>query len=369
MNHVHDPVTSTFPPEVTSSIFLACIDEAPSYPFTNSTLWRIANIPWTLGAVCRQWRQIVWATPELWTLIRILVTSLQPERLVYMRERLLRSGQIPLQLQITPTTYEDGLDIQTVFDFLHERNRTWDSLHIKLLDINSQDIQCDPQAFSKLRVLRLHNVSTISITQDIFWRESVKPEPEVVELRGFSPHGLNIDWKNVKDFVAESLPIPRFLEVLQKAPKLRRCYLSTKSRSHELEPSPAVASIYAHNKLQELSIEGFDDKKMSDLLDNACFPSLSHLSFDHMHYRLPTNVILSFIRRSSCLLKQLTLLDADLGNSIIPLLRELPSLRHLHLSPRYGYNFSPKELFKVLASSSIPDVINKYLKQNGVISS
>jgi hypothetical protein len=65
MNQNHDRLIHRFPPEIASRIFFyyslvsMCLD---SYTKTNTLF---------LGAVCQKWRQLAWATPEVWTSIHI----------------------------------------------------------------------------------------------------------------------------------------------------------------------------------------------------------------------------------------------------------------------------------------------------------
>ena len=66
MNANHDPFIHKFPPEIGSHIFHLCL---PSLDSQISDLWwrQMAewNVPLRLGAVCRKWRQLAWATSKV----------------------------------------------------------------------------------------------------------------------------------------------------------------------------------------------------------------------------------------------------------------------------------------------------------------
>ena len=67
----HDSLTRTLPLEVISYIFtfsLSTTDFLENFPEE----W---NLPLTLGATWRKWRSMAWATPRLWTTIRVSIAS------------------------------------------------------------------------------------------------------------------------------------------------------------------------------------------------------------------------------------------------------------------------------------------------------
>lgn len=67
MNAIHDPFIHKLPPDISSHIFSLCL---PSLGCQISDFWSAQqagwNMPLRLGAVCRKWRQVAWAMPNLW---------------------------------------------------------------------------------------------------------------------------------------------------------------------------------------------------------------------------------------------------------------------------------------------------------------
>lgn len=77
-----------------------------------------------VGTVCRRWRRVAWSTPKLWTTIDIRLNdsrSLKPT-LVYSREWLNRSGQLPLTIHFTAAKVPSLLTIEmnTVIELINE---------------------------------------------------------------------------------------------------------------------------------------------------------------------------------------------------------------------------------------------------------
>ena len=103
MNENHDPFIHKLPLEVSSHIFHLCLSSTGSPAFTSSPqIWHQLKksewgTPLTLGAVCRKWRQLAWATPNLWVAPMVNMKPVTPSSLVeslpgLLREWLGRSG-------------------------------------------------------------------------------------------------------------------------------------------------------------------------------------------------------------------------------------------------------------------------------------
>jgi hypothetical protein len=71
MNAIHDPFIHKLPPEIGSHIFLFSL---PTFDISDAFLvpGELMAGPLGLGAVCRKWRQLAWATPNLWGLYALL---------------------------------------------------------------------------------------------------------------------------------------------------------------------------------------------------------------------------------------------------------------------------------------------------------
>ncbi|KIM39382.1 hypothetical protein M413DRAFT_198590 [Hebeloma cylindrosporum] len=83
INTFHDPFTSKFPPEIASHILRfslptltddQCERNFVRGPATQSPVQTEWAAPLKLGWVCRRWRQLAWATPDLWTTLYVGIT-------------------------------------------------------------------------------------------------------------------------------------------------------------------------------------------------------------------------------------------------------------------------------------------------------
>jgi len=78
MNAIHDPFIHKLPPEIGFHIFHLCLPTLNLEPIFSEPARKAFFRILRLGAVCRKWRQLAWATPNLWEILSI-VTS--PERM------------------------------------------------------------------------------------------------------------------------------------------------------------------------------------------------------------------------------------------------------------------------------------------------
>ena len=101
MNENHDPLIHKFPPEIASHIFMQYSppDNFFDRPYGTSPLY--------LGAVCQKWRQLAWATPQLWTSIRIHIESHKGRRTQFVLEWLDRSASLPLTIRLSDYRLSD----------------------------------------------------------------------------------------------------------------------------------------------------------------------------------------------------------------------------------------------------------------------
>jgi len=105
MNAIHDPFIHKFPPEIGSRILhlsLPSLDNGEHQPKAihrpGSAVWAA---PLKLGSVCRKWRQLAWATPDLWTTLYIgikpsMIHSTAESLPGLLHEWLARSGALLL---------------------------------------------------------------------------------------------------------------------------------------------------------------------------------------------------------------------------------------------------------------------------------
>lgn len=123
MNETHDPLIHKFPPEIASHIFIQYSPSSECFdrPYRTSPLY--------LGAVCRRWRQLVWATPELWTSLHI--GSHNRDRAQLVLEWLERSASLPLTIRLCAWE-EDDDGHHEVINNVNKHSARWHDMHIDI---------------------------------------------------------------------------------------------------------------------------------------------------------------------------------------------------------------------------------------------
>ena len=104
MNEIHDPFIHKLPPEIGSHIFSLSLPTLDNGENRFEATHRERR-KWTLrlGAVCRKWRQLAWATPNLWETLFLAIGPLTRRSLAaslpgLLREWIGRSGALPLTI-------------------------------------------------------------------------------------------------------------------------------------------------------------------------------------------------------------------------------------------------------------------------------
>jgi len=103
MNAIHDPFVDKLPPEIGSHVFCLCL---PTFDIKDNHIWPKATTllkVLRLGAVCRKWRQLAWATPDLWDTLYVRISPLMTRSVAeslpgLLHEWLGRSGICPLTI-------------------------------------------------------------------------------------------------------------------------------------------------------------------------------------------------------------------------------------------------------------------------------
>ena len=140
----HSPFIRDIPNEVVCIIFGFCHDPVtPKHSDSEESQSQTRRFCMlTLGAVCKKWREIAWAIPELWTSLLMPDVpesasssesfSLQVE---LAKEWLSRAAKLPLSISLeTPGqrkySSEFNFDVGRLINFLNSYSRQWQCLDI-----------------------------------------------------------------------------------------------------------------------------------------------------------------------------------------------------------------------------------------------
>ncbi|KAF8873325.1 hypothetical protein CPB84DRAFT_646126 [Gymnopilus junonius] len=366
VNQMHGPFIHRLPPEITSSIFELCVPTT----LRNSS-WEefgsqgiktcLETPPQTLGRVCRSWKEIAWATPRLWTVIKfdLNLRKVSPAWDEVVQGWLTRSGQHPLhiRLRLTSSIHAEGIQqVRTKFspsiDMINQHSNRWYQLELFL----------PPSIFSLLHTD--HSILRTLEVSSIYYKCN---QEGIINMNGAGPQDLllkfthlqnvQISWNNVTRGMLDNLRMDECVELLRHAHQL------TYLKVHSILPMstsgfPIPASHVLHDRLRMLNIESMDvpEWPMNHFLTSISLPSLLELYV--CEPQLHSEALLSFFSQSSCLLMKLCIKMVDIKNHeddrVIGVLQSLPSLQIFELEPAPSCHYKPHLLFQHLAQTTTP---------------
>lgn len=355
MNQNHDPLIHKFPPEIASHIFVQC---APTSAFfdENSKNW---GCPLYLGAVCQKWRQLAWATPQLWSSLRIGLRSgsygfrrnseVLPE---LVTEWLERSANLPLTIDFNTNLLENSGDnaYSEVIDALNNHSARWHEIHF---DVSARLLRrlCGSSQRNILQKLALSHLTRTTQTEPNAYDFSMicKPSPTHLTLSNFSVHSVDILWSSITVASLRAIGIDECIELLRRSPHLESLALIEIRSSSGVFPIPDTRISCPH--LQSLELSDISDEITVDMiLDSIHVPALEKWTQD----RCPLSLdgMLSIARSSSFCLKEFRLRGQDVAyDNIHNLLRHLSSLQVLQLQFNFLHRRPKKKLIDLLCTS------------------
>ena len=348
MNEIHDPFIHKLPPEVGSHIFRLCF---PTFYFEDVDRWSKAAAftrVLRLGAVCRKWRQLAWATPDLWDTLYFMISPLTKRSLVQwlpglLHEWLSRSGMRPLTIFFRyfgcsqESDYSSSDDevahgslietlnsaVEVVIEVINSHSGRWRNLH---LDV-SGDIPerlCGSIRPNQLRFLEL-GIDGETLATPKFTMKS-KPFPTQLTLDNFSPTSIDIGWDNITRAVLFNLNANECLDVLRRTPTLEYCLAEPWDDAWGDATVNLGTTIHPHLRSLDISYGG------TTFLDAINVPSLEEWIHNTEGAPLPLAAMVSLIQRSGCCLKILNLKHiSELPDDLFILFQAMLSLEHLQL--------------------------------------
>ena len=290
-NAIHDPFVHKLPSEIASHIIrlsLPTLNNRKEDLEDIHQQWSIIRKGWALlklGSVCRKWRQLAWATPNLWTTLYIRIkASITPSTAEslpdLLREWLGRSGAVPLTIYFFP--YEDFLEDDTpdyinpwtdtldtmadlVIDLLSMHLGRWRNLHLRASPAILERFSCSTEP-KQLVSLELTNTKEEKTPLLKFMMES---ELNLTHLKlvYFPPTLINVRWDNITHATISRITIDEGLDFLRRAPSLEYycVYMYERHDNDDIGLNPIL-----HPQLCSLNLSTSSKK----LLDTINLPSL-----------------------------------------------------------------------------------------------
>jgi hypothetical protein len=345
MNENHDPLIHRFPPEIVSHIFIqysppnTCIDNSDG------------NSPLYLGAVCQKWRQLAWATPGLWTSLRIdpgeeygLSMGDLPQ---LASEWLERSASLPLTI-----TLEDDWSWlcrdDKVINILNKHSARWHDMRFNLPARHLHHLSGSSEGNILRRLVLRHSLSERNPADLSTFSMKSKPSPTDLTLISVGLPYVDIIWNNLTVASVNDIGVGDCFELIRRAPLLETLRLEYINPSSDVFPIPNTRIVHPHlHSLELRNIHGII--VVTGILDSLCLPSLEQ--WIHNQSPFPLDNMKSFIRCSSFRLK-IFKINIDRVNYLqrIPFLSHLSSLEFLEL--RAGSFINDDRLFPLLCASA-----------------
>ncbi|PPR01308.1 hypothetical protein CVT26_015307 [Gymnopilus dilepis] len=300
-----------------------------------------------LGAVCRRWRDITWATPSLWTSLNASFWGYKEQpsdiQLELIRAWLNRSGNLPLSISLT--VY--GGNKEGVFGRLREMveilNYHCDHWYSLDLDVPSDLItyvgtsKCTLSKLNELSLKSEGGVGRLPIMSQF--------SPCVVKIESVQWRVQDLDWTRVTNLVIKLgfIAVHQALGILRAAPSLLNCSLASIGHHEDGVSSAEAYRHVTHPTLRALAvnISGRYSYQADQLFfTNISLPALEKFSVFGSGDKIDAGSLVIFLRQSACQLKSLSLDGSDIpGTGLIQLVRTVPSLEALYITshyPEYG---------------------------------
>ena len=308
-----------FPREILAEIFWNCLPE------TNSTLMLKRAAPLSVSSICSSWRELVLATPKLWTTVGIILakpdTDLPATAIQVVNTWLECSGTLPLMLYLAQVSYNSPLMSNThptlaqsiLFTFYSHSSR-WQDVNLFLYGIQS------------LLLPRLDTPLLRSFHLIGPWQEAshfpFSNSSRLTKLSWPSPidvsKNFQIPWCQISCLnIPGGMSLFFVSEIICLCPQLEE-FLVGCSRLDEVANLPRIPKV-ENGRLWKLTLTVYKD--ISPLLHSFMLPALEEFICYTENYEVVVPIpnlhfesFLDFLTRSHCKLKKLVLGDCKFSD-------------------------------------------------------
>ena len=257
INSNHEPFIHKLPPEIGSYIFRLCL---PTLYFGEFSPWperKEVTGALRLGAVCRKWRQLAWATPNLWEMLYLYIRQTTTNSIAQAFPGLIeawlgRSGMLPLTIFFANDysgRSEIEFSISRIIQVINLHSGRWRNL---FLDVGADVSKLFSGSKHSNQIIHLQlAIRSRRLRTQQFVMES-KPFPTHLQLRNIPPRLIDIGWDNLTHASLCTLSATECLEVLRQAPNLESCHASQFIESSRGPTVNFDTTIILHSRLRML---------------------------------------------------------------------------------------------------------------------
>ncbi|KAJ7267319.1 hypothetical protein C8J57DRAFT_1469570 [Mycena rebaudengoi] len=320
----------TLPPEVTSEIFCWCLPSTPAPVFLRPDP---AAPPLVLVAICRRWRNIALATPQLWSSLEIRLgpSMTRNENICLLLERWLsRSASHPLCLLLDDTKSADSTPTSLYDTVVQHAHRLQ---HLKLVLEHrhlARYLDNFHGGYPLLESLYFFTASAGTYALSLAAIQS-SPRLRILEADGATLHPFPHDiplWSQLTRFVSRHMRLAQGWVVLTRTSSLEECSLVLVGPA---STNPIAVAPITLPTLRYLHVfRGEGRALFCNPSDVALFfrfltlPALKELTFstddDHISH------FLDFMARSSC---PLTRISVNCSLSTVNLAKLIAATPHI----------------------------------------
>jgi len=131
INRRYSPIMQKLPQDVLAVVFSFCLPDYTEF-YTSLSKYDL-SAPLILGAVCKDWREIAWSNPRLWSTMAINIPSSNFESQTSVaHEWLSRSGRLPLSIRIVRKQYDSTFRPAFIIFLavVNGESSRWHTLHL-----------------------------------------------------------------------------------------------------------------------------------------------------------------------------------------------------------------------------------------------
>ncbi|KAF8891611.1 hypothetical protein CPB84DRAFT_1374371 [Gymnopilus junonius] len=236
---------------------------------------------------------------------------------------------------------------------VNQHSSRWEKLSLELPGAYISKFKGTSQS-TETSILRSLHLSSPD-QEGAFAMDNVVPKPTSVRLYNRIFKSDTISWEDVAKAEIHYALLHECLELLEVAPKLRDVELSAVS-SASASFFPLPTTVITRPSLRVLDIH-FDDVVAGlGFFDKVNLPSLEKLDINMSGEQLPVIPMLSFLRHSSCSLKEFNAAEFEYeSEELLALLEAMPSLERLTLMPSLEMKIGPNDILDLLAQTATTD--------------
>jgi hypothetical protein len=315
MNENHDRLIHKFPSEIASHIFIQYAPPNVSrYKEDRST-------PLRLGAVCRKWRQLAWATPQLWSSLVVEVTGRGEHPLQFIDEWLERSASLPLIIKFYDYSGQVHEVSSKAIKILNKHSARWYDMHFDIPAYCLHHLCGSSQGNILCRLVLRHSLVPVMSSKFSIFSMMSKPRLTHLKLLTVGLSCVDIIWNNLTVASIYYIGVDECVELIRRAPLLQTLRLRAINSPSGIFPLPNTRIVHPHLHSLELShIKA--TSVFAGIFDSVCFPSLEQWIQGDCDLLLEN--MISFIGGSS----RLKIFKINMGD--IPCHRVAEFLRHLY---------------------------------------